>query len=135
MKFSFLLTLLLIFVINHCVADDYDVEYKTKTSTIFKDRLSPHHNCYAISGAYGLAQCIQHCADWTGKRCFGFAYDNVSCWVCNYSPVPYQIPATLVAKKADMFWMRDGRQGFHTNTFTQMLHWPNLENNICLISL
>ena len=116
MKSSLLLNFLLTFAINQCVADDHDVEYKTKTATDFKESLSPHYNCYAVSGANGLVQCIQHCADWKGRRCLGFAYDDASCWVCNYSPVPYEVPATLVATKAEMFWMRNGRQMLPTFT-------------------
>ena len=120
MKFSLLLNFLLSVAIKHCVADDHGVEYKTKTATHFEESLSPHYNCYVISGASGLLHCIPHCVNWMGKRCLGFAYDNVSCWVCNYSPVPYEVSPTLVVTKAEMFWMSDGRQRLsvtfcHTN--------------------
>ena len=121
-KYSLLLTFLVMFTdcIGYTLAVEYQtnnatngsIEYQSITRTNFTERLSPHYNCFAVSNTTGTIECLRHCADWTGRRCLGFAFSDTSCWVCDYNEVPYDVAAADVAEQGKAFWIREGKYAY-----------------------
>ena len=93
---------------NGFVADIRDVAYDATSGSNFAGVLSPHY-CYVVANTIGPIECLRQCTSWSGRRCFGFAYNNINCCMCDYSVVPNEVPATSVAEQANVFWLSEGR--------------------------
>ena len=66
-------------------------------------------SCRAVTAAQtGPWECLKECVDVDGTRCYGYAYDNETCWICDEGD-QYTISPSDVATMAHTSWISDSK--------------------------
>ena len=91
-------------------------------------------NCSAVAVTKtGPLECLKECADWDGTRCYAYAYDNETCWICDDEDQYTTSPSYVVAV-AHTFGMSDRVLcRVHLTTISPSNICSILESNFILI--
>ena len=131
-KFGIILTkvVILITIINGPTAQAINARqtrYEVVSAGDFQSILA--WNCRANTVAKtGPYECLKECVDWDGTRCYAYAYDNDTCWICNEG-YQYTMSPSYVATMAHKFWMSDSEYIQHCNLCYMEFNWSALQPN------
>ena len=76
-------------------------------------------DCRTVTVALtGPWECLQECVDVEGTRCYGFAYDKETCWICDEGG-QYTTSPSDVATMAHTYWMSDSESNVNHIKWTR----------------
>ena len=82
-----------------------DTRYEEVSSVDFQSILAWYCRAVVVAKT-GAWACLKECADWDGTRCYAYAYDDETCWICNES-YQHRMSPRYVATVAHKFWISD----------------------------